>query len=298
MTDSQRVTETAPIDMIARSGDTAFISGEDRWSYDQFATEIDRLAAGMAARGIRPGDRVALHLRNGPEIAVAYYACFRLGAIAAPLNLRFKPAELEEVLGRLTPNLYLGHADLYARVAGLDTAILGAEDRYVVGATEEPSARSWTDLLGDPAATPPPGQADLHAPVVLLLTSGTTGQPKLVAHSISTLTRAVDQFACLGFTTGGVHAFLRPMVHASGLFFMLYTTRLRMTQVMLDPTAPEAILDAIEKHRCTYLPVPVFSCDALIEGQRRKPRDLSSLTACGISADICPPGRQDAFRSV
>ena len=88
------------------------------------------------------------------------------------------------------------------------------------------------------------------------------------------------------------------MVHASGLFYMLCAIRNRMTVVLLDTTDPDLLLDAIETHRCTYLPVPLVSCQALTERQREKPRDISSLKACAISADICPPGRQEAFREV
>ncbi|HVJ56058.1 MAG TPA: class I adenylate-forming enzyme family protein [Aliidongia sp.] len=285
-----------PLDAVARSGDTAFVMGKDRWTYERFSTEIDQLAAGLAARGIGPGDRIALHLANGPEIAVAYYACFRVGAIAAPLNLRFKPAELRAVLTLLKPSLYIGDAVHYPLIAGLAGSILGVEDRYVVGRSGE--ARPWTALLSDPASVPPPGPADRDAPAVLLLTSGTTGKPKLVAHSQNTLSAATDFFGELELERGGVLAFPRPMVHASGLFYMLHAVRHRMSMIMLDPADPDGMLDAVQNHGCTYLPVPLISCEALIERQLRHPRDLSSLRGCGISADICPPGRQEAFQAV
>ena len=103
-----------------RPESTAFVMGKDVWSYARFAVEVDRLARGLIARGLRRGDRVALHLFNGPELAVAYHACFRIGAIAAPLNTRLKSAELDPLLRRLRPALYIGQANLYAKVAGVD----------------------------------------------------------------------------------------------------------------------------------------------------------------------------------
>ena len=86
-----------------RSEGTAFIMGTDVWSYARFAAEVDRLARGLVARGLRRGDRVALHLFNGPELAIAYHACFRIGAIAAPLNTRLKSAELDPLRSFILP---------------------------------------------------------------------------------------------------------------------------------------------------------------------------------------------------
>ena len=51
---------------------TAFILGEDVWTYARLGAEVDRLARGLVGRGLKKGDRVALHLPNGPELAVAY----------------------------------------------------------------------------------------------------------------------------------------------------------------------------------------------------------------------------------
>jgi acyl-CoA synthetase (AMP-forming)/AMP-acid ligase II len=56
------------------------------WTYERLADETERLTRGLAAHGVEPGNRVALHMMNRPEMVVAYYACFKLGAIAAPLR--------------------------------------------------------------------------------------------------------------------------------------------------------------------------------------------------------------------
>src|SRR6516162_5353617 len=76
----------------------AFIRDKEIWTYDRLAAEVDHLAHGLVERGLRKGDRVALHMANLPEFVVAYYACFRTGVIAAPLNIRLKTAELIPLL--------------------------------------------------------------------------------------------------------------------------------------------------------------------------------------------------------
>jgi len=94
----------------------AFIRDNESWTYERLATQVDRLARGLIEHGVGKGDRVALHMANLPELVIAYHACFRVGAIAAPLNIRFKTAELRPLLQRLRPALYIGQRLSTARL--------------------------------------------------------------------------------------------------------------------------------------------------------------------------------------
>src|SRR6201996_8668533 len=107
-----------------RPDETAFTVGETVWSNGRFATEVERMARALVARGVKAGDRVVFHMANGPELAVGYYACFRIGAIAVPLNIRLKTAELWPLLSRLQPTLYLGEAKLYPEIGPIEVEIL------------------------------------------------------------------------------------------------------------------------------------------------------------------------------
>src|ERR1700730_1132608 len=62
-----------------RPKSAAFVFREEVWTYERLAAEAELLARGLAARGVGPGDRVALHMMSRPEMVVAYYACFQLG---------------------------------------------------------------------------------------------------------------------------------------------------------------------------------------------------------------------------
>jgi long-chain acyl-CoA synthetase len=283
-------------DLIVPSDRLAFVKDGDRWTRARLAAEAARLAAGLARIGVQAGDRVALHLRNGPEIAIGYLACFRLGAIAAPLNLRFKTPEIEDMLRRLQPAAYIGQADLYRLVAPIGTEILGAAARYVVGEPEDGLAQPWTLLHRDrPASLADP---DPDLPAVLLSTSGTTGQPKLVAHSQATLATIAARLGSERFRPGDVLAFFLPMVHASGLFMFLGTQVADASAVMLDANDPDGILDAIESYRCTHLAAMPTMAKLLMDGQRQYPRDVSSLRFCATGGDVCLPGQQEEFPSL
>src|ERR1700716_3786567 len=120
-----------------RPQSAAFVFQEEVWTYERLAAEAERLARGLAADGVGPGDRVALNMMNRPEMVVAYYASFQLGAIAAPLRTAFKFAELAPILQRLKPALYIGEIGLYDNVAPVDASILAADKRFVVNGSFE-----------------------------------------------------------------------------------------------------------------------------------------------------------------
>jgi long-chain acyl-CoA synthetase len=92
----------------SRPESVAFRISKDVWTYKRLAVEVEHLARGLVKRGLREGNRVALHMANVAELVVAYYACFRIGVVAAPLNTKLKFAELRPLLEQLQPALYIG----------------------------------------------------------------------------------------------------------------------------------------------------------------------------------------------
>lgn len=289
------------LDALPRTDTLVFISNGDPWTLARLDVAVDRLAAGMVAVGIRSGDRVALHLRNGPEIAVAYLACFRVGAIAAPLNLRIKQAELEDVLQRLRPRLYLGQRDLYVHVAGIDRSLLSDAARYLVDADSTTVAQggpqSWAKLNCYHDLVLPIGSIDRHAPAVLLMTSGTTGQPKFVAHSLKSLTDDADRGRYFGMGRGQQMAMPLPMVHISGLWLLLVALRRGMQLVMCDAD-PAIILDTVEQYRCNAICLLPALASGLIEAQRTRPREVSCLHLAVSGGDAPSGGQQAAWAKV
>src|SRR5262249_38992200 len=67
-------------------------------SYLELDLEAQRIALRLVAAGVGLGDRVALHMRNGIDLALGYFACFYAGAIAVPVNTRMKAPEIEYLL--------------------------------------------------------------------------------------------------------------------------------------------------------------------------------------------------------
>ena len=84
------------------------------WSYAEGDALSGKIASGLAAQGVKPGDRVALLFTNAPELVFCYFACFKLGAVAVPLNTRFQAAELVYALNHCGAKILVGQPDLIA----------------------------------------------------------------------------------------------------------------------------------------------------------------------------------------
>jgi acyl-CoA synthetase (AMP-forming)/AMP-acid ligase II len=89
--------------------------GGIRLTYAEFARQAENLAHNWLRQGLRPGDRIALHLRNGIELATCYYACLATGFVAVPVNNRLIPEEIAWVLDHSGARAYVAQADLRVR---------------------------------------------------------------------------------------------------------------------------------------------------------------------------------------
>src|ERR1700682_580001 len=265
-----------------RPESTAFVFHEEVWTYERLAAEAERLARGLAAHGVGPGDRVALHMMNRPEMIVAYYACFKLGAIAAPLRTAFKFAELAPILQRLKPALYIGETGLYGNVAPVDASILAPIKRFVVnGSFEDHGVQPWEalfDVASNERLLISPAS---YIPPVLINTSGTTGQPKFVVHTPATLSESVDLIVRhWGFSDDDIMVMPLPLAHISGLISFLSYLQFGAPFVLLEGFDADSVLDSIERHRCTWCVGFPAQYATLLECQRARPRDLGSLRIC------------------
>ena len=273
-----------------RQKSAAFVFHENVWTYERILVEAERLARGMVAHGVKPGDRVAIHMMNRPEFITAYYACFLAGAIIAPMRTAFKQAELEPLLRRLKPALYIGETALYGNVAAVDTAVLPRNRRFLVetesGVSEGlPFQQLFDDADG--AELPSPAAAD--QPAVLINTSGTTGEPKFVIHTASSLAETADLLMNnWGVSGHNSVAMPLPLAHMSGLASFLTCMQAAIPFVLIESFDPDIILDTIERHRCTLQVGFPAQYAALLDRQCAQPRDLASLRFCLTGADACP----------
>lgn len=162
--------------------------GEPRLlTYAQLAEASGRFAAALTARGIGPGDTVALLLRRTPELFVAALGALKAGAVVCPLFPTFGPGPIRSRLDLAQARLLVAAEDLYARkVAAQRGALPRLEQAVLVGedgaaARPAPGCLDYAALLAGAAPAPAVATRPLD-PALLHFTSGTTGTPKGVVH--------------------------------------------------------------------------------------------------------------------
>jgi long-chain acyl-CoA synthetase len=179
-------------------GREAIVQGPTRLTYSQLNAAVSQVANGLIARGIQPGDRVALTCPNLPAFPVAYYGILKAGAVVVPLNILLTEREIAYHLADSAAKAYFcfeGTAELPSGRAGIAAfeATPGCEHLVLLSAGHpgtDPAgadARSMSangravtvaELMhGQPATCESAPTAETDT-AVILYTSGTTGQPK------------------------------------------------------------------------------------------------------------------------
>jgi acetyl-CoA synthetase len=156
-----------------------------RHTYRELDLAASRLCNALSGLGVARGDRVAIMLPQRPETAIAYIACFRMGAIAVPLSFLFGPEALEYRIADSGAKVAIVDADSFANLAPVLDRLpqLGA----IIGAAGAAGGKliDWNDLLAKSPARFASVDTAATDPALIIYTSGTTGPPKgaLLPHS-------------------------------------------------------------------------------------------------------------------
>jgi len=263
-------TLVAWIDAGRAHGAKEFVAYQgERWSYDRFFAAADALAGRLESDlGVRPGDRVAIAMRNRPEWAVALVATVLVGALPAPLNSFGTGDELRAAIATVAPSLLFLDAD---RLSRLEPDLAGLRGRTVL-ADAEPAAGSG--VLSFSAAASPGGPARSAVtpapddPALLLFTSGASTRPKAVLSTHRAVCQALFNIDFIGALSGmtspkAVATLMAralppatltvvPLFHVSGLHAQLLATlRAGRRLVFMHRWDPVQALQMIQDEKIT-----------------------------------------------
>jgi long-chain acyl-CoA synthetase len=261
-------------------------------SYRQVDELSGRVAASFGALGLEPGDKVAVQLPNVPEFIFSYFGALKAGLTMVPLNPLLKAPEVAYHLEDSEARVLVTH-ELFAEEAWKAASQLEDLRTYVVNLPGQEGRPDGTLAFGDLYAAADTGDilptgADDTA--VIIYTSGTTGQPKGAELTHFQLymncTVAGELF---GFKDDDIGVAVLPLFHVFGLSSVLnISVRFAGTIVLIPRFDPAAVLDAVEKYRCTIFSGVPTMYFALLQTDAGG-RDLSSLRV-GVSGGAAIPG--------
>jgi cyclohexanecarboxylate-CoA ligase len=249
-------------------------------------THVATLAGRLRASGVRRGDVVAWQLPNGAPAVVLYRACWRLGAIAAPLHHRLGAAEVAGALGQVSPVLVLSAPDLPAAgVPGARTLRPG------------PGLDPVLDLF-DTAAPVEAGASPARGSdvAVTLFTSGSTGVPKAALHTHRGLGyKATLMVAVHGLDANDAVLMPAPLAHVSGLLNgVLLPATAGIPSVLMAGWDPDDGLRLIEEERVTFMGAPPVFFSQMTASSRFRAEAVASLRLVSTGGASVSPAFVDA----
>jgi len=294
------------------------------YSYAQMHEEALRFAAGLKARGIRPGDRVGLFLPNVPIYVPAYYGAMMAGATVVNFSPLYTVAELEAQVADSGTRL-LVTVDL-AKLLPTALAVLrgSALEQLVVGRFCHmlPLLKGWAfRLLQRRELTPLPEASDIcpweamlhdaaepvavadpeHAVALLQYTGGTTGTPKGAMLTHQNLSANARQIESVDPHSGDRDVILGvlPLFHVFANGCVLNRTVVNAGCIVMLPRFDIGqVLAAIRRTRPTAFPGVPTMFQALLDDPRLEGTDMSSLRVCISGGAPLPLAVKERFEAL
>ncbi|MER7947979.1 long-chain fatty acid--CoA ligase [Streptomyces sp. NPDC096079] len=270
---------------------TALRLGTDALTYGALDELADRAAALLHARGVAPGDRVALMLPNSTQFAVLYYGVLRAGAIVVPLNPLLRAGEVRHCLADAGAALLVAwHRDGEEAAEGARLA----GTRYLA---VEPA--SFAELLAGHARVAGAGSRAPGDTAVVLYTSGTTGSPKGAELTHRNIRRNVEEgVRVLGLGPSDVVFGGLPLFHSFGQVMGLNcAVSVGACLTLMARFDPEGALALVARDRVTvFLGVPTMY-GLLLRHPDRALHDVSSLRVCLCGGSPLPVAVLTGFES-
>ena len=280
---------------------TAIVLGDRRISYSELDEASNKVANALLALGVKKGDRVAMLLSNTPEFVIFFLGIVKIGAIAAPMDTRYKFYELKALFDNCQPKILVAESPFlellvpnlpkFKSVEHVINLTLGNEGPFV----------SYREMLSTSPANKVRAGLQADDTALIFYASGTTSRPRgvMLSHEsfIAEAKASGDGFAQTEKDI--VILFALPLYHTFGLEVLLLTSLFRgSTVVMLPGLSIDSLVETIEKERATmFMGVPyIFALANNLAEKEGVKCDLSSLRLCVSSAQSLPLIVREQFK--
>ena len=279
--------ETLPRAAAEHGAKTALIAGGRSYSYGDLLAEASRVASGLAALGVAPGDRVTLYLPNGADWVAAYYGILQAGAVANSVNVLNTPDEVLFIIGDCGAKAVITSADRAGH-------FLGASLNAVI-ATGGPAPDGTLPFDDLPGGTPAPAPVRVPGDIAHIgYTSGTTGRPKGAAMSHRAVSFNATMTAQMHLRTASdIVVTALPMPHVYGNIVLNATFRTGGTLVLHPRFVEAEVLQSIHDHRATLLEGVPTMYFYLLAFAGRSHFDVTSLTRCTVGGQSMPLAKME-----
>lgn len=268
--------------------ETAFVYGDLRPTFAEFAVRSRQLASALHRLGCRRQSRVALLSENRLEPCEVFGACEIAGYITATVNYRLAPPEMQHVITDSAAGIII-FEDKYASVIDALRPQLEHVDSYICIGDAPQWAERFEDVVASGHADGPPYRATEDDIAYLIYTSGTTGRAKgCMLGQKSQLRVAQGCSADLGISSVDRTLLAMPLVHVGAKVVQLAAHWQGSAAIILNKFEPEAYFRAVEREKATVGHLAPTMIQMLLESPLAEKADVSSLRVVLYSASPMP----------
>jgi long-chain acyl-CoA synthetase len=298
---------------LGRGRDAALVHYFDRTvTAGEIDTLSDALAVEFQQRGAEPGERIAMHLQNIPQVLVTVLAAWKIGAVIVPCNPMLRQRELVKILSDSGSRFLVSQDDLYADVARAALPSTAVQHTITTSALEflDPAAPTPRVLAGNTrlhhpdtadlfqvaarhqGRAPEPVEVTADDVAFMVYTSGTTGEPKAAMNTHQNVVFATSVYErWIGLTPEDRILGQAPLFHVTGLIGHVTLAMLTGSPLVLFYRFDAAEACRLtELHRATFTVSAVTAFIALLNHEAMAAHDLSSLTKVYTGGAPTPPG--------
>ena len=253
-------------------------------THREFGEITDRVAAGFAATGIQPGDRVGLYAVNSDHFAATYFGILKAGATVVPINLLLNPKEVAYNLKDAGVRAVVYSDPLGGAINEVRTLLPPATMYWCIGTGKSsPSDLSWTELATSPGPVPSVDINPTEDLAAILYTSGTTGYPKgaMLTHAnLASNAKSISE--ALRLVPGeDVLLVVLPMFHAfAATVGMIFPLLNGCTLIPLAKFDPALVTETIHQHGVTIFPAVPSMYNVLLRLPDSEVARFASLKFC------------------
>lgn len=269
----------------------ATIMGDRRHTWSEFVDRVARLASGLAGLGVKRGDRVAILALSSDRYFEYYFACWWLGAVVVPMNIRWSPAENAYSLNDSGTETLLIDDQFLPNATAILAETKSVKTRIYLGNSETPNGFVAYDALiaaSAPMADAGAGGEDLAG---IFYTGGTTGFPKGVMLPHRGLwSSGVALAAKLNIAPDAIYLHAAPMFHIADGAYSMGATVAGATHAFIPAFSPAAAIKAMDDYNVTDTLLVPTMVRMMLDDPGFDPARLAALRSVAYGASPMPEG--------
>lgn len=251
-------------------------------TYGEFRDRTHGLANALVKFGVSPGDRVGILFGNSPWFLEAFWAVIACGGIAAPLNTRLLPGEMERVLEDCDPKILILEGDFSPLVAEITPRVPSVRTIICRGTSIPPYWHNYETVIAENRGPWIQPLIDPRAPCALYYTAGSTGEPKAAIRNHLSM-------SWITFYRSSRHAEDTVYLHSSPMFHTNTISCAALlvaggTMVIMRRFDPDVYLEQVDRYQVTDVSLRTTTAQRLLDSQKVSQLDGRSVLNIGFAA--------------